>query len=252
MKIKKLILDLCIVLCICTFAFSAFKIFEFQIEMRKIEQEQKEIEALLQTTPEIDTETEEEPSRFTPASFDNLKATNKDYVCYLEFDSGLISLPIVQTYDNDYYLQHSFKKKYSSQGTPFVDNRNLLNDDNITMYGHYVYADTSKMFSPLGVLRKKENYEANKILRLHFRDETRTYVVAYVYEYDYTKAKYDYTIRNFASQAALDQFFAYPNKQQYYDTGVDITYGDSFITLQTCVRNQETKRLIVVAKEIYE
>ena len=108
------------------------------------------------------------------------------------------------------------------------------------------------MFTPLTKLKKQENHEANKIVRLHFRDETRTYVVAYVYEFDYTKTQYDYTIRNFASQEALDDFFAYPKKHQYYDTNVDIELGDSFITFQTCVRNQDTKRLIVVAKQIEE
>ena len=250
MKIKKLLLDICILLCIGTFMFSTFKIFEFQMEMRKIEQQQKEIEQLLETTPSTNEEVEE--SRFTPESFDKLKEVNKDYVFYLEFDSGIISLPIVQSYDNDYYLRRSFKRKSSQQGTPFVDYRNLLNDDNITMYGHYVYADASKMFTPLTKLKKQENYETNKIVRLHFRDETRTYVVAYVYEFDYTKTQYDYTIRNFASQEALDDFFAYPKKHQYYDTNVDIELGDSFITFQTCVRNQDTKRLIVVAKQIEE
>ena len=246
MKLKKFLLDICIIICVGVFAFSGYKIFEFQKEMRKIEAEQKEVEQIIIETHE---ETTEETPRFTADTFDNLKSVNNDYVAYIEFDSQLISLPLVQTDDNDYYLRRSFKKKSSSQGTPFVDYRNLLSDDNITMYGHYVYADTSKMFSPLSKLKKQENYEENKILHLYFRDETRTYEVAYVYEYDYTKTDYNYSIRNFGSQEDIDEFFKYPKQKQFYDTGIEINYGDSFITLQTCVRNQDTKRLIVVAKE---
>ena len=246
MKIKNLILDICIRICVITFCFSGYKIFEFQKEMRKLELEQQEVEQIIIETKE---EAIEEVPRFTAATYDNLKNVNQDYVAYLEFDSQLLSLPLVQSYDNDYYLRRSFQGKSSSQGTPFIDYRNLLSDDNITMYGHYVYADTSKMFSPLAKLKNKENYEENKILHLYFRDEVRTYEVAYVYEYDYTKTDYDYSIRNFGSSDALNEFLKYPNQKQFYDTGVDIYYGDSFITLQTCVRNQETKRLIVVAKE---
>jgi sortase B len=163
-----------------------------------------------------------------------------------------ISLPIVQTADNDYYLNHSFKKKNSTQGAAFVDCRNLLSDTNITIYGHYVYADTSKMFSPLTKLKKKENYEKHNLLRLHFRDETRTYQIAYVYEYDYTTTDYDYTVRNFGTETKFYNFFKYPRQQRYYDTEVEMEYGDRILTLQTCVRNQEDKRLIVVAKEIEE
>lgn len=242
-KKKKLILDICIIICACTFAFSAYKIYEFEKNMQTIESEQQEVDTIIEEA----TTTEE--SRFTKETYDKLKNMNKDYVCYLEFDSQLISLPVVQTDNNDYYLTHSFKKKSSSQGAIFIDARNLLTDTNITIYGHYVYADKTKMFSPLSKLKKQANYENNRLLKLYFEDEVREYEVAYVYEYDYTETNYDYTKRNFASQEAIDTFFAYPEKYQYYDTNINIEYGDSFITFQTCVKNQKTKRLIVVAKE---
>ena len=242
-KKKKLILDICIVICACTFAFSAYKIYEFEKNMSNLETKQQEVETIIEETITVDE------SRFNVETYDQLKAINKDYVCYLEFDSQLISLPVVQTDNNDYYLTHSFKKKSSTQGAIFMDARNLLTDTNIIIYGHYVYADKTKMFSPLSQLKKQANYEKNRLLKLYFRDEVKEYEIAYVYEYDYTETNYDYTKRNFGSQEVFDAFFAYPKKMQVYDTGVDISYGDSFITLQTCVKNQKTKRLIIVAKE---
>lgn len=249
MKYKKLILDILICVCIIVFGYSAYQIFDFQMEMRKIEKEQQEVEEIINS--HVDESTSYE-ARFTAETYDELKAINDDYVCYLEFENQLLSLPIVQASDNDYYLRRSFKKKYSAQGTPFLDGRNLLSDTNLTFYGHYVYADASKMFTPLTKLKKQENYENNKILRLYFRDEIRTYVVAYVYEYDYSKTNYDYTVRNFASENELEEFFEYPKAHNYIDSGIEITYEDNFITFQTCVRNSSTKRLIVVAKQIIE
>ena len=45
-KKKKLILDICIVICACTFAFSAYKIYEFEKNMSNLETEQQEVETI--------------------------------------------------------------------------------------------------------------------------------------------------------------------------------------------------------------
>lgn len=249
MKMKKIFLDICIVVFIAVFLFSGYQIFSFQKEQRKISKEQNEINEIIEETQNTDT-TDPNAARFTAESYDALKAINHDYVCYLEFESNLISLPIVQTDDNSYYLNHTFKKKVHSQGAPFLDYRNLLTDDNLVMYGHYVYADATKMFTPLTKLKKQANYEENKFLRLYFRDEVRTYEVVYVYEHDYTQTDYDYTKRNFGSEEDLNQFLKYPKKHNLIQSNSDVQYGDNILTLQTCVRNNHNKRLIIVAKQI--
>lgn len=215
--------------------------------MRKLEKEQQEVEEIILQNAEESTTLE---ARFSSETYDELKKMNDDYVGYIEFEKQLLSLPIVQANDNDYYLRRSFKRKYSNQGTPFLDNRNQLTDHNMTIYGHYVYADASKMFTPLTNLKNQSFYEENKYLNIFLRNEVRCYVVTYVYEHDYTKTDYDYTKRNFNSEKDIMAFLAYPKKHTLIDSNVDIEFGDSFITLQTCVRNKATKRLIVVAKQI--
>lgn len=245
MKWKNIILDLCIIIFLGIFLFSAYQIFDFQKEQRKIEKEAEEIKEIIR---ENEPETQNKKARFSAESFDALKAINNDYIGYLEFESQLISLPIVQTDNNSYYLKHTFKKKYHSNGAPFLDTRNILSDDNLVIYGHYVYADASKMFTPLEKLKKQENYENNQFIHLFFREEVWIYKIAYVYEHDFTKTEYDYTLRNFASEQAFNKFLNYPNQHNLINNDLKLNYGDDLLTLQTCVRNNRNKRLIVVAK----
>ena len=46
-----------------------------------------------------------------------MKEVNKDVVGYLQFDSGLISEPVVQTTNNEYYLYHDINHGYNDFGT---------------------------------------------------------------------------------------------------------------------------------------
>ena len=48
----------------------------------------------------------------------------------------------------------------------------------------------------------------------------------------------------------LEYYLSEVEKVQFYDTGVDIEPGDKFVTLQTCVENDDMRREIVVAKEV--
>ncbi|WP_167849923.1 hypothetical protein [Galactobacillus timonensis] len=50
-----------------------------------------------------------------------------------------------------------------------------------------------------------------------------------------------------------DYFNTYVNaikQQEYYDTGVELTYGDRLLSLQTCIENHNELREIVVCKEL--
>ena len=56
--------------------------------------------------------------------FNNLKETNKDTVAWLYVGGTNVNYPVVQTTDNDFYLDHSFDKSYNKAGWLFMDYRN--------------------------------------------------------------------------------------------------------------------------------
>lgn len=198
--------------------------------------------------------------------WDTYSAKSNDYVGTITFESGLIDLPFVQGSDNNTYYRTDWEtKKYDEEGSIFLDSSNTLDDQNLILIGHYVYPiyDESRthMFTPLAKLTDKDNYEANKYVKLYFKDEVRRYEVAYVYyceliEDEYEGEKFSYTEDGFEfyypnySEEQFNKYIDTVKKNAFYDTGVSITYNDKLLTLQTCVENHDELREIVLLKEI--
>ncbi len=201
------------------------------------------------TVSESPSATENSAAR--TVDYDAEKAQNSDYVGHLFFESGLIDELTVQSADNEYYLTKDFNKTDQEQGTVFMDYRNSLDDQNMIFYGHFVYYDESKKFSPLHQLKDQNNYEANEYFDLELQNETRRYQVAYVFYYEMDNENMEYWHLSY-TQNDLDSYLPYIESKEFYSTGVSITEEDKFVTLQTCVRDRDDLRLIVIGKQISE
>ncbi len=209
-------------------------------------------------TPEIDENYVEGAN--DQLSFAEKKEINKEYIGELVFDSGLVEQRVVQAGDNDKYLDLSWDLYKNSNGAAFMDYRNSLDDQNLVIYGHYVYADETRVFGPLHELRDEENYEENQIVKLIVEDEIREYRIARVFFYEMGNADLRYFYTNFdteiqdehtnANQEYFDKYMATVDKKSFYTIDEELTIEDKWITLQTCVRNRSDLRLIVIAKEI--
>lgn len=198
--------------------------------------------------------------------WDTYSVKSNDYVGRISFESGLIDLPFVQGSDNNTYYRTDWETmKYDEEGSIFLDSSNTLDDQNLILIGHYVYAsyDASgtHKFTPLAKLIDKENYENNKYVKLYFKDEVRRYEIAYVYyceliEDEYEGEKFFYTEDGFEfyypnySEEQFNKYIDTVKKNAFYDTGVSINYNDKLLTLQTCVENHNELREIVLLKEI--
>lgn len=174
---------------------------------------------------------------------------NSEFIGRIQFENGLISENVVQTTDNEKYLNLSWDLQESTHGAAFMDYRNTLEDQNIIIYGHYVYKDESLIFGPLHNLDKQENYEANKVIELNLENETRKYEVVYVYYYELDNPIMEYFHTNFEAEY-FDLYQKSIKEKAFYDTGLSLTMNDKLLTLQTCVRNRDDLRLIIVAKQI--
>ncbi len=153
--------------------------------------------------------------------------------------------------------------EYDDEGSIFLDSSNSLHDQNLILIGRYVYesVDSTRthMFTPLSLLTNQENYETNELVKLYLENEIREYVIAYVYEgplvyedtdgeeFYYAEDGYEFYYPNYTE----DEFNQYINtKNSFYDIGVEVSYTDSLLTLQTCIENVDDKREIVVLKEV--
>ena len=201
------------------------------------------------------------------AVFDANKEINDDYVGQLVFKSGLIDLPVVQSHLDDVdeaydeYLRTAWDTmEHDEEGSIFVDPTvNVEVDGNIVIYGHYVYPhldpEQTHKFSPLHVLKEEQNYEENKNFHIIFENQIRAYEIAYVYyaEIEGEGEEQVSTVNYMYPNYTEEEFYDYLNimeEKAFYDTGVDINYEDYLLTLQTCVKDRDDLRLIVVAREV--
>lgn len=214
------------------------------------------------------------------ADWEKKHQINSDYIGTLRFESGIIDQDIVQGDTNEKYLRTNWQTmEYDAEGTCFLDASSAykksdlsLEDKNITIYGHYVYPylnpDRSHKFTPLHLLKEKENYEKNKYVDLLLADEVRRYIVSDVFyvnllydeeekAYLYTEKEMQYYLPAFESEYLTTYKEAIKNNIKKYETGlssetskIDISTDDQLLTLQTCVENRDDLRLIVICKEV--
>ena len=199
----------------------------------------------------VDKNVKNSNKEFTHDTFTELQKENSEFKGYIKFDSKIIELPIVQAKDNDKYLNLSFYGKYSQQGTPFIDAYSNLDDTNIIIYAHNVYYDDTAMFSPLTKLIDQTFYEENNKFKMYFENEVREYAITNVYYLDEeTYQWYNYQQPTFLDKKEFDEWINYPDRNNLINSvNGKIESGNKFVTLSTCKKWEEDKRVIVLAKE---
>ena len=174
-----------------------------------------------------------------------LKNTNSDTVLWLMVDKTNINYPIVQTDDNEYYLNHNFLKKYSTDGWTFLDYRNNLNNDrNTIFYGHNLlnktaFGSISKMFT--------KNYLNKSNHEIYVIDEKNIYVYK-VFSVYYSKPVTDYLQIEFYNEEYLNFLNGLKSKSKF-NFNESLSVEDKIITLSTCT-DDNSGRKVVHAKQI--
>lgn len=197
----------------------------------------------------------------TPAA-DEMLAINKDYVGYI-YIPDVLSEAVVQTTDNEYYLNHNFYDQKRSCGTVFADYRDNVNDysdlqsDNIILYGHNQRDGT--MFGNLDYYKWDYKYWLkNPFIYFDNCYESSTYVIissfvtntepehdngnvfAYNNFIDFRDSG-DYTYANFIDEV---------QKRSHFITGIDVNENDKFLTLSTCSYEWDPSRHVIIARKL--
>lgn len=181
--------------------------------------------------------------------FNSLIATNPDTVAYIIVEDTNISYPVVQTDNNDFYLERDFNKNYSQKGAIFADYRNDFNNMslNTIIYGHHRLDNT--MFGPLDTLFTEKNYK-NGSHRIILKTLNKTYVynIFSVYEID---PEIYYLTTSFNSDNAYLEFLNTLKSRSIYQYPETLDATSKILTLSTC-NLDNTGRLVVHAKLVEE
>ena len=181
------------------------------------------------------------------------KYNNNDIVGILSNSDDTLNEIVMQSTDNDYYLEHTVYHESNWRGQTFLDYRNDINNsDKLIIYGH----NSNYYNLPFKVLENyynKSYYDENKYLYLQTNLNKYKYEIFSVYvevsDWDYyNKMKFN----------TKDEYYNHILKlknKSLYDTNVSVNEDDKILIIQTCstkkeYSNYENKFLLIIAKRV--
>lgn len=186
--------------------------------------------------------------------YKTLYQKNKKLIGWLKIDDTLIDYPVMQTSDNEYYLDHNYNQEYDKNGSLFLDCNCTAypQSTNLIIYGHHM--KSGQMFGGLQKYAKESYAQKHSTIQFDTIYEKGTYQVMYVFRSQvYNENDIVFKYYQFIEANSEEEFNSYMREMEavsLYDTGVTASFGDSILTLSTCDYSQEDGRFVVVAKKI--
>ena len=184
---------------------------------------------------------------FMNVNFNELLKKNSDTVGWIKIEGTKVNYPVVQTDDNDYYLNHAFNRRKNSGGWIFADYRSDFEEfeKNTIIYGHNMNNKT--MFGSVPSMLNN-SYLKNKdkqYIKISTPSSNTVWKVFSVYS---IKPETYYLKTNFINEP-YDKFLNTIKNRSIHNFKIDVTTDDKILTLSTC-DNTGTKRVVVHAKMV--
>ncbi|MBR1559967.1 MAG: class B sortase, partial [Clostridia bacterium] len=182
-------------------------------------------------------------------------ALNHDLVGWLYAEGTNIDYPVVQHEDPNYYLRRDFYGNDNANGQiilyagcdPYTPSYNLV------ISGHHM--NSGAMFGRLQEYRDSSYWQTHRLVEFDSLMERKQYVVFaafYSADYDEYEEGFRYSV-NIQFKVDYDRWIKEIRANQLYPTGIDVAFGDEFITLTTCDHSRrDDGRFVVVARRIRE
>lgn len=191
--------------------------------------------------PDIDDKPERAPEHLVALSkyVSELKAQYPDVIGYVNVPTLGIAYPVVQTDNNDYYLDHMIDGTVSKSGAIFLDYR--INKDpsltkNTVLYGHNM--NNGSMFHQV------EKFFMDRSL---FDNATVEYVTengVFIYEplaLYRCSPYYPFFMHEFSNDEAFLDFCDMISEKAFYLSDAEYDADSSLISFATCVNSITTK-----------
>lgn len=233
---RTIIFRVLMALCFGIFCFSGWKLFEIWQRNHQIEQETETLKQFLHQDPastpanpqeEVNPDVISQENYFS-VNWEGLKAANPNVVAWLIVPGTGISYPVVQTDNNDYYLNHSFNGQYNNLGAIFLDcaaNPDFL-DDNSIIYGHSV--DIGGMFTALKSFTNLSFFESHPYFWVLTPNQNYRCEVDAFYKGNDRSAIYTVDFGDYEHEVMQEIY-----QEAMYTRDMNLS-GKRFVTLSTC------------------
>lgn len=219
----------------------------------RAQEEEQEKENIIRKEEEAKKEKEQEKKE-RMLKVGKLQEINSDIVGWIEIEGTNINYPVLQGKDNNYYLDHNYKKQKTEKGSIFLDKSYDwdIKSNNLIIYGHNLV--NGQMFKDLLKYAKEDFYKKHKAIRFTTEKEDKEYEIisafkSKVYNQKEKNAFRYYDFINSKSEKEYNNFVKQAKEASLYGTKNTAKYGDELITLITCAYHVDDGRFVVIAGE---
>lgn len=236
--------------------------------------------------PESDTGDGEMPAAAEPevttpsAQWNSLLEQNSDTIGWIKIPTyvdeegeAYINYPVMwteeqfETYDGtneDFYLHHNFDRNWTESGTLYVDKRCYVksstnHSDNIVIYGHHMKY-LGNMFTRLAEYKSGVEFlKQNPVISFDtLYTQNQQYIIIGCYisnieEEQDNGTLFDYwRYRDFDEEHTFESFISEINKRSWYNSDIECSEDDEYITLSTCSNEagQSKLRWVITARKV--
>ncbi|MCH5256425.1 MAG: class B sortase [Lachnospiraceae bacterium] len=253
---RKLLIALCAIIAVGCFGY--YGVYYYFAEKNQSEYDDlanlKGSQSLGGRTVTIHYTDEEDIELTVLEEYETLYSKNKKLIGWLKIDDTNIDYPVMQTSNNEYYLDHNYNQEYDKNGSLFLDADCdvVKRNTNLIIYGHHM--KSGKMFGNLNKYSSESYCKEHSRIQFDTIYEKGTYEVMYVfrsriYNEDEIVFKY-YQFLDAASEQEFNSNMQEMAAISLYNTGVTAVYGDELLTLSTCDNSETDGRFVVVAKRV--
>ena len=180
------------------------------------------------------------------------KYDNDDVKGILEIENTDYIVPVMQSTDNDYYLNHDAYGNDNYMGSIYLDYRVSIDSSRkLLIYGH----NSSNIDMPFKILEEfydKDYYDNQKYVDLTTEKGKKRYEIFSVYV---EVEDFSYMRVNFKDDDEYLNHLLKLKSKSMYDTGAEVTKDDEILILQTCsthkdYRNYQRKFLLIILRRV--
>jgi len=240
-RVKKRVLNVLLVIFLLVFLYSSYNALHILLNRNSNNKEVKKIqEEVITNKKEIEEVKEDEELPELTLDFKKLNEINSDTVGWIRINNTNINYPIVQAKDNDYYLKHSFYKRYNENGWIFLNsiNSSSFNDLNTVVFGHDTRSRS--MFSDL--IKLYDGLLGDNIpITIYTEQETYHYKTFAIFLTEENDNEY---LKNYLSTDSITKAI----KNSKYDFKTAVLASDNILTLQTCYHSPKQKVILLAVR----
>lgn len=234
-----IISTLILIVAIAVFCVSGYQLYQIFSGYHKGQSEYDKVrEAVVESDEEADADD-------FAVNFDELKKINADTVGWIRFypEPSNINYPLVQTTDNDLYLNRTFSANENTVGAIFVncDNASDFSDRNTIIYGHRM--KDHSMFHDLEKYDDESFWKENPYFYIYTPDGRK--LTCHIYSCGIVKDTSSTYLTQFESDEAYQEFLDDTKRAGAYNTGVEVTTDQRVVTLSTCTAASDDNRMVV-------